>query len=191
VTRGIAHSVVAHESVSGRWVGRRRPKSGIVLTNGGCVKILTLHQPLNPRPAMAKTDIPQLSKRERQIMDAIYRRGRATAAEVRAEMPDAPTYTTVRGLLRILERKGHLRHQEQGTKFVYSPSLPRQAAGTSILSHIVRTFFDGSAASAMAAMLGSSERSMNGAELERLSELVKKERRKLGKRNGKPEARAR
>ena len=140
---------------------------------------------------MQQTNIPQLSKRERQIMDAIYRRGRATAAEVRAEMPDAPTYTTVRGLLRILERKGHLRHQEQGTKFVYSPSLPRQAAGTSILSHIVRTFFEGSAASAMAAMLGSSEGSVNGAELERLSELVSKERRKLGKRNGKSEARAR
>ena len=140
---------------------------------------------------MHKTNIPQLSKRERQIMDAIYRRGRATAAEVRAEMPDAPTNTTVRGLLRILERKGHLRHEERGTKFVYSPSLPRQAAGTSILSHIVRTFFEGSAASAMAAMLGSSEGSVNGAELERLSELVRKERRKLGKRNGKSEARAR
>ena len=140
---------------------------------------------------MAKTDIPQLSKRERQIMDAIYRRGRATAAEVRAEIPDAPTYTTVRGLLRILEQKGHLRHEEKGTRFVYSPSLPRHAAGASILSHIVRTFFDGSAASAMAAMLGSSERSVNPAELERLSELVKKERRKMGKRNGKSEARAR
>lgn len=140
---------------------------------------------------MPKTDIPQLSKRERQIMDAIYRRGRATAAEVRAEMPDAPTYTTVRGLLRILEQKGHLRHEEEGLRFVYSPSLPRQRAGTSILSHIVRTFFDGSAANAMAAMLGSTERSVNAAELERLSDLVKKERRKMRKRNAKSEARAR
>ena len=139
---------------------------------------------------MDKSDIPQLSKRERQIMDAIYRRGRATAAQVREEMPDAPTYTTVRGLLRILERKGHLRHEEVGTRFVYSPSLPRQAAGASILSHIVRTFFDGSAASAMAAMLGS-ERSVSGVELERLSELVKKERRKIGKRSRKSEARVR
>ena len=141
--------------------------------------------------AMPKTDIPQLSKRERQIMDAIYRRGRATAAEVRAEMPDAPTYTTVRGLLRILERKGHLRHEEEGLRFVYSPSLPRQRAGASILSHIVRTFFDGSAANAMAAMLGSTERSVNAAELERLSDLVKKERRKMRKRNAKSEARTR
>jgi predicted transcriptional regulator len=140
---------------------------------------------------MAKTDIPQLSKRERQIMDAIYRRGRATAAEVRSEIPDAPTYTTVRGLLRILEQKGHLRHEEHGTKFIYSPSLPRAAAGASILSHIVRIFFDGSAASAMAAMLGSSERSLNDAEVERLSELVKKERRKIGTRSRKSGARAR
>lgn len=131
---------------------------------------------------MTKTDIPQLSKRERQIMDAIYRLGRATAAEVRAEMPQAPTYTTVRGLLRILERKGHLRHEEDGTRFVYSPSLPRQRAGASILSHIVRTFFEGSAAKAMAAMLGSSERTVNAAELERLSELVKQERQKIKKR---------
>lgn len=140
---------------------------------------------------MTKTDLPQLSKRERQIMDAIYRRGRATAAEVRAEMPDAPTYTTVRGLLRILEQKGHLRHEEAGLRFVYSPSLPRQRAGASILSHIVRTFFDGSAANAMAAMLGSTERSMNAGELERLSELVKKERRKMRNRKAKSEARAR
>jgi predicted transcriptional regulator len=140
---------------------------------------------------MQKTNIPQLSKRERQIMDAIYRRGRATAAEVRAEMPDAPTYTTVRGLLRILEQKGHLRHEEDGLKFVYSPSLPRQRAGASILSHIVRTFFDGSAANAMAAMLGSTERSVNAAELERLSDLVKKERRKMKNRKTTTEARAR
>ena len=137
---------------------------------------------------MPKTEIPQLSKRERQIMDAIYRRGRATAAEVRAEMPDAPTYTTVRGLLRILERKGHIRHEEEGLRFVYSPSLQRQHAGASILSHVVRTFFEGSAANAMAAMLGSSERSVNAAELELLSELVKKERRKMRGRNAKSEA---
>jgi predicted transcriptional regulator len=140
---------------------------------------------------MPPTDLPQLSMRERQIMDAIYRLGRATAAEVRAEIPAPPTYTTVRGLLRILERKGHLRHQEEGLKFVYSPSLHRQRAGASILSHIVRTFFDGSAANAMAAMLGSSERSVNAAELERLSDLVKKERRKMRSRGAKSEARAR
>jgi len=131
---------------------------------------------------MTTNDIPQLSKRERQIMDAIYRLGRATAAEVRAELPDAPTYTTVRGLLRILERKGHIGHTEEGTRFVYAPLLQRQRAGASLLSHIVRTFFDGSAANAMAAMLGTPERSVNSAEVERLSDLVKQERKKIKER---------
>src|SRR6266581_5478299 len=107
------------------------------------VKILTLREGAERK--VARAQIPQLSRRERQIMDAVYRLGQATAAEVRAELPAAPTYTTVRGLLRILERKGHLQHHEEGTRFVYSPSLSRQRAGESILSHIVRTFFDGSA----------------------------------------------
>jgi predicted transcriptional regulator len=128
------------------------------------------------------TDLPQLSKRERQIMDVVYRLGRATAAQVRDGLPDAPTYTTVRGLLRILEQKGHLRHEEEGTKFVYSPSLSRQRAGASILSHIVKTFFDGSPSNAMAAMLGGAGSSVNEAELERLSELVTAQRRKSGKK---------
>jgi len=128
-----------------------------------------------------KNDLSQLSRRERQIMDIIYRLGRATSAEVRAQLPDAPTYTTVRGLLRILEEKGHLRHEEEGTKFVYYPSLAREKAGNSILSHIVRTFFDDSAANAMAAMLGNSGRSLSATELERLSDLVKMERRRLKK----------
>jgi BlaI family penicillinase repressor len=114
-------------------------------------------------------------------MDAVYRLGQATAAEVRAELPAAPTYTTVRGLLRILERKGHLQHHEEGTRFVYSPSLSRQRAGESILSHIVRTFFDGSASKAMAAMLGSADRPVNPAELERLFDLVRSERKKIRK----------
>jgi BlaI family penicillinase repressor len=115
-------------------------------------------------------------------MDVVYRLGRASAAEVRDGLPDAPTYTTVRGLLRILEQKGHLRHEEEGTKFVYFPSLSRQRAGVSILSHIVRTFFDGSPSNAMAAMLGSSGGTVNEAELERLSKLVKEQRRKTAKR---------
>ena len=136
------------------------------------------------REILNTVEIPQLSKRERQIMDVIYRLGRASAAEVRSDLPDAPTYTTVRGLLRILEQKGHLRHEEDGTKFVYSPSLSRQRAGASILSHIVRTFFDGSPSNAMAAMLGSSGRAVTQAELERLSELVREERKKPRKRTG-------
>ena len=128
-------------------------------------------------------DLPQLSKRERQIMDVIYRLGRASAAQVRDGLPDAPTYTTVRGLLRILEQKGHLRHEEEKGKFIYSPLQSRKTAGASILSHIVRTFFDGSPSNAMAAMLGGAGGSMNQPELDRLSKLVRAQRRKSAKKS--------
>jgi BlaI family transcriptional regulator, penicillinase repressor len=127
-------------------------------------------------PRQSKQTPPPLSKRERQIMDVVYRRGRATAAEVHEELPDAPTYTTVRGLLRILEEKGHLQHAEEGPRYVYRPSTPREDAGASLLSHVVSTFFDGSAAKAMAALLGSSAGRVNDADLERLAELVERAR---------------
>lgn len=105
-------------------------------------------------------------------MEVIYRLGRATAAEVTAELADAPTLTTVRGLLRILMKKGHLRHEYDGPRYVYVPAVPRGAAGSSMLAHVVRTFFDGSPVNAMAALLGSSSSRLNDAELERLAELV-------------------
>ena len=117
-----------------------------------------------------------LSRRERQIMDVVYKLGRATAAEVEAEMPDQPTYTTVRGLLRILEEKGHLRHEVDGVRFVYLPSLPREAAGASVITHVVRTFFDGSASKAMAALLGSGASELGEADLARLEEVVRRAR---------------
>jgi len=120
-----------------------------------------------PKPA-----VPSLSRRERQILDVIYRRGRASAADVTSELPDAPTYTTVRGLLRILEEKGHVRHEEDAGRYVYSPSLPREDAGASQLQHVVRTFFDGSAFKAMAAFLGSSRDELSDAELARLRAIV-------------------
>jgi predicted transcriptional regulator len=113
-----------------------------------------------------------LSRRERQIMDVVYRLERATAAEVTAELPDPPTYTTVRGLLRVLEQKGHLRHEQDGQRYVYLPALPRDDAGTSMLAHLVRTFFDGSPARAMAALIGSREAAPSDAELERLSRVL-------------------
>jgi predicted transcriptional regulator len=116
-----------------------------------------------------------LSKRERQIMDVVYRLGRATAADVRAGLADPPTYTTVRGLLRILEAKGQLRHEEEGTRYVYRPATPRDEAGASHLAHVVRTFFDGSAARAMAALLGA-ESEVSDAELDRLARLVEEAR---------------
>ena len=121
---------------------------------------------------MGKPSGPSLSRRERQILDVIYARGRATAAEVTAELPDAPTYTTVRGLLRILEEKGHVRHDEDGGRYVYFPSTPRDAAGASQLQHVIRTFFDGSAAKAMAAFLGSSRDELSDAELAHMREIV-------------------
>ncbi len=121
---------------------------------------------------MASSRVPSLSRRERQILDVIYAKGRATAADVTAELPDAPTYTTVRGLLRILEEKGHVRHEDDGGRYVYSASLPREAAGASQLQHVVRTFFDGSASKAMAAFLGSAREGLSEEELARLRAVV-------------------
>ena len=126
---------------------------------------------------MPKATPPRLSKREREIMDVVYRLGRATAAEVHAALPEAPTYTTVRGLLRILEEKGHLRHEEDGPRYVYFPSTPREDAGQSLLSHVVRTFFDGSASKAMAALLGAGG-AANEAELARLEQLIETHRKR-------------
>ncbi len=116
-----------------------------------------------------------LSRRERQILDVIYHLGRATASEVLERLPDAPTYTTVRGLLRALEAKGQVRHEDDGGRYVYIPTLAKQRAAKSALRHIVQTFFDGSPSSAIAALLGN-ERSLSEEEIERLAELVEKAR---------------
>jgi predicted transcriptional regulator len=120
---------------------------------------------------MAHSKPPALSKRERQIMDVLYRCGQCTAAQIHTQLEDAPTYTTVRGLLRILEEKGHVRHREEGPRFVYVPLTPREHAGASQLSHVVRTFFDGSPSKAMAALLGESAKSSDE-ELQRLERLI-------------------
>lgn len=118
-----------------------------------------------------------LSRRERQILDVIYAQGRATAAEVLERLPDAPTYTTVRGLLRVLEQKGHVRHEEEEGRYVYFPTVTRQKAARSALRHVVRTFFDDSPSRAMAALLGP-QREVSDEELARLEELIAKARRK-------------
>lgn len=123
-----------------------------------------------------KAPPPRLSRRERQILDVIYRLRRASAAEVHRELPDPPTYTTVRGLLRVLEEKGHLRHQEQGKRYVYLPSLPREEAGASLLAHIVRTYFDGSPTEAVRALIGIWSE-LTVADLDRLAMLVERARR--------------
>jgi len=120
---------------------------------------------------------PQLSRRERQIMDVVYRLGTAAAADIHAALPDPPTYTAVRGLLRVLVEKGHLRHQQDGKRYVYLPSTPRPAAGASSIAHVVKTFFAGSPADVMAALLGSEKGRISEAELGRLADLVAKARR--------------
>jgi BlaI family transcriptional regulator, penicillinase repressor len=124
---------------------------------------------------MSKKPPLNLSRRERQILEILYRLGRASAADVMAQMSDAPTYTTVRGLLRILENKGHIRHEEDGLRYVYSPVMPKTSAGTSALAHVIRIFFNGSPTDAMAALLGSSA-TVSDAELRRLTRLVEKAR---------------
>ena len=113
-----------------------------------------------------------LSRRERQIMDAIYRRGRATAAEVLEDMLDPPSYSAVRAMLRVLEEKGHLRHEQQGPRYLFLPTVPREQARRSALRQLVRTFFDGSTEQTVAALLDLSDRKLSDAELDRLSRLI-------------------
>lgn len=109
-------------------------------------------------------------------MDIVYRLGRATAAEIHRELPDAPTYTAVRGLLRVLVDKGHLEVERDGLRYVYRPRTPRESAGASLLTHVVQTFFDGSAAKAMAALVGSPGVRLSSEELERLARIVEQAR---------------
>jgi BlaI family penicillinase repressor len=123
---------------------------------------------------MTKFTASSLSRRERQIMDILYRQGRATAGEVMEALSGNPTYSTVRTQLRVLEEKGHVRHEELGLKYVYIPAVPRTAARRSALRHLVETFFDGSAESAVAALLGGEGARLSDEELERIGELVKK-----------------
>ena len=117
-----------------------------------------------------------LTKRERQIVDALYRMGRATAAEIMAAVPGAPTYSTIRTQLRVLEAKGHVRHEEQGLRYVYMPTVPRRAARKSALKHLVETFFDGSSAKAVAALLGGEASKVSDEDLDRIAELLKNAR---------------
>jgi predicted transcriptional regulator len=118
----------------------------------------------------------QLSRRERQIMDVLYRNSAATAAEVLEEMPDPPSYSAVRALLRILEQKGHVRHEEKEGRYVFMPTVPRDRAKKSALRHLVETFFDGSHEEAVAALLDSSAAKLSDEELNRLQSLIDKAR---------------
>src|SRR5437763_14918046 len=115
-----------------------------------------------------------LSRRERQIMDILYRRGRATAGEVMDQLSGDPSHSTVRTQLRVLEEKGHVRHEAEGLRYVYSPAVPRHAARRSALRHLVETFFDGSAEKTVAALIGGEGARMSDEELDRLADLIEK-----------------
>jgi predicted transcriptional regulator len=117
-----------------------------------------------------------LSRRERQIMDVLFKRGRATAADVMADLPGSPSYSTVRTQLRVLEEKGHVRHEEEGMRYVYIPTLRVHAARKSALKHLVDTFFDGSAEKAVAALLGGEASRVSSEELDRIAEIIARAR---------------
>lgn len=125
---------------------------------------------------MPKTPLTHLSRRERQIMDLLFQRGRSTAAEVQRGLPDPPSYSAVRAMLRILEEKGHVRHEQDGPRYVYVPRHDREKASHSALRHVVQTFFEGSAEQAVAALLDGGATSVSDEELARMAKLIAKAR---------------
>ncbi|MBI3402072.1 MAG: BlaI/MecI/CopY family transcriptional regulator [Acidobacteria bacterium] len=134
----------------------------------------TPRQPHQPHQAT-------LSRRERQIMDILYRRGRATAGDVMEALTGDPSYSTVRAQLRVLEDKGHVHHEEHGLRYVYMPAVPRHAARKSALRHLVDTFFDGSSEQAVAALLGGEGTKLSDEDLKRIADLVNKARKEGGR----------
>src|SRR5438309_7766109 len=117
-----------------------------------------------------------LSRRERQIMDILYQRGKASASDVREAMEDAPGYSAVRAMLRVLEEKGHVRHQAEGLKYVYVPTVARDKAKRSAVKHVMETFFNGSAEQIVAALLDVASTQLTRGELDRMSEMIEKAR---------------
>lgn len=120
--------------------------------------------------------IQQLSRREREIMNIIFTRGRATASEVLEGMADPPSYSAVRATLRVLEQKGHLRHQHDGTRYVYVPTVSRERVRNSALDQLLTTFFDGSAANVVATLIEREKGNLTDDELDRLSKLIEQAR---------------
>ena len=125
--------------------------------------------------------LSDLGRRERQIMDIVIRRGRASAAEVLGELPDPPSYSSVRSMLKLLEAKGHLVHEWDGPRHAYRPTGSPEQLRRSAVRHLLRTFFSNSMESAVAAMLGSGERPPSDDELKRLTRLIAEARRKRGR----------
>jgi BlaI family penicillinase repressor len=118
----------------------------------------------------------RFSRRERQIMDVLYRRGRATAAEILEGIPDAPSYSAVRAMLRVLEEKKHIRHEEKDLRYVYVPVVPREKARRSAVTHLVDTFFEGSTEQAVATLLNVSARDLTTEDFDRLAALIEEAR---------------
>jgi predicted transcriptional regulator len=119
----------------------------------------------------------ELSRRERQIIDILYAQGRATAAEVQSLLPDPPSYSAVRAMLRILDEKGHVRHEQDGPRYVYLPTVARENAKRSAMRHMLQTFFDGSTAQAISALLDDSSAKLSDADLDRLARMIEDARR--------------
>jgi predicted transcriptional regulator len=126
---------------------------------------------------MADSIASRLSRRERQIMDVLYQLGEATAAEVQERLPEPPSYSAVRAMLRILEDKGHIRHHEDGPRYVFSPTVARDTARRSAVKHLLKTFFDGSVEQAMAALLDGAERKLSRDEIDRLAQIIEQRKR--------------
>ncbi len=133
---------------------------------------------------MKKDGHRNLSRRERQIMDILYQRGRASAGEILEAMPDPPSYSAVRAKLRVLEEKGHIRHEEESLRYVYIPTMPRDTARRSALRHMVSTFFEGSVEQAVAALLDLSSTDLSPKELDRISGLIAAAKEEAGKEGG-------
>jgi predicted transcriptional regulator len=121
-------------------------------------------------------ELGHLSRRERQIMEVVYREGQSTAMDVLAKIPDPPSYSAVRAMLRILEQKGHLRHVVEGNRYVYRPTVPADRARRSALKSLLQTFFEGSPEKAVAALLDMSRSELSAGDLDRLSRLIEQAR---------------
>jgi BlaI family penicillinase repressor len=130
---------------------------------------------------MLRSPHATLSRRERQIMDILYRLDRATVGEVMEELTGTPAYSTVRAQLRVLEEKGHVRHDEQGLRYVYSPAVSRQSVQKSVLQHLVDTFFEGSPEKVVSTLLGRERLNVSDDDLERIAKLIEKARKETRK----------
>ena len=127
---------------------------------------------------MSKKQLNQLSRRERQIVDILYRQGQAAVADVLKSLPDPPSYSTVRALLAVLEEKGYVRHRQQGRLYLYSPTVSRARASRTALKHVVKTFFDDSVEDVVAALMSMKSTRISAEEYERLSRLIRVRRKK-------------